>query len=425
MRRRPPGPEKQLRRDSTPYYIKPLALALPLYLIGVHISTWFSQLPLFLAGMADLRHLYVAGLMLRTGHRHELYEKAAQQFFQSAYVSPGDFPMQYNHLAYEALLYAPFSIFSYRTAYFVFLAFNVILLVAVYRLIRSRMDNIAAFYPWLPAALVPAFLPIGVALMQGQDSIVLLLVLAGALLAFDRGKDFLAGILVALGLFKFTVALPIAFFFFVWRRWRFTVGFSATATGLAVASLAIAGTAQTIKYLHLLTAMGVKLSSATDQFTYGIRIATMPNLRGLVFGLAGAHAPAVVQGITITLSIMLVVWAAMAGRKLNAADQLLFAITASAVVSYHFLFHDMSVLFLPIVCVLNRAKLGSWPAALLFVAPVWWAFSPNHFYLVCVPLCAFLFSMPEKESGALSQGAPLCPGKRSEATTSKILIARN
>jgi Glycosyltransferase family 87 len=386
------------RASASPYYLQPLALGVSLFLIAVQVSTWIFSLPEFLSGRADFRHLYVAGLMLRTGHARELYEKSAQQFFQVAYVGPGDFPMQYNHMAYEALLYAPFSIFSYRVAYFVFAAFNIALLCIVYRLLLSRTRNIAKIYRWLPAALIVAFLPIGVAVMQGQDSIVLLLTLVAAFVAIERGKEFLAGVLVALGLFKFTIVLPIALLFLVWRRWRFTAGFAVTSVSLASLSLALVGVDQALKYVHLLTSMGVKLSSDFDQAIYAIRITAMPNLRGLIFGLIGGRAsgPAV-QGLTLALSIAAISWVAITARKLDVGDRFLVAIVAAAVVSYHFLLHDMSVLFLPILAALDRYLECEVPspagksAALLFIAPAWWCFAPYYFYLACLPLCVFLF----------------------------------
>jgi hypothetical protein len=394
--------QRRTQTPSLPYYVQPLVLGTTVFLIAVQVWTWIFYLPLFLGGRADFRHLYVAGLMLRTGHARELYEKAAQQFFQIAYVSPGDFPMQYNHLPYEALLYAPFSVLRYRAGYFAFLAFNLALLVILYRLLRPRTQNIAKVYSWLPAGLIAAFIPIGVTLIQGQDSIVLLFLLTCGLLAVERDMEFWAGALIAVGLFKFTVVLPIALLFLIWRRWKFTAGFSIAAASLAGISLWMVGWAQTEKYVQLLRAMGVRLSSSADQAFYTIQITAMPNLRGLVYGLASQYVSNhAIQLITIVASISVLIWAAIAGAKLVGPDRLLFAMTASAVVSYHFLLHDMSILFLPIIAAVDRYLRSGSPAgrsaALLFIAPLCWSFAPSHFYLVCLPLCVFLAFASQKD----------------------------
>lgn len=380
------------------YYLKPLALAVSVYLIAVDLWTWVYSLPLFLAGKADLRPLYMAGYMLRTGHARQLYDVSAQQFFQTTYVGPGDFPLPYNHLAYEALLYGPFSIFRYRTAYVAFIVFNLGLLTVIYRLLSPRLRNIASIYWWLPLALLGGFIPIGITLMQGQDSIVLLLLLVGAWAALGKGRELAAGALVALGLFKFTIMLPIGFLFFVWRRWRFVAGFTATSAGLISTSLALVGTTQTIKYIHMLRNMSVALSTPADQAAYGISISSMPDIRGLVFGLASAYVSNEwIQWATFIVSGLLLFQAAVAGRKMIAPDSLLFAITVSALVGYHLLLHDMSVLLLPIVVAFDRylddgreqkRSLGK-AAAALFVAPLIRAFASYHFYLACLPLCAF------------------------------------
>jgi hypothetical protein len=394
--------QRRAQTVSLPYYVQPLALGTTVFLIAVQVWTWIFYLPLFLGGRADFRHLYVAGLMFRTGHARELYEKASQQFFQITYVSPGDFPMQYNHLPYEALFYAPFSVFRYRAGYFAFLAFNLALLVILYRLLRRRTQNIARVYSWLPAGLIAGFIPIGVTLIQGQDSIVLLFLLTCGLLAIERGMEFWAGVFVGVGLFKFTVVLPIALLFVIWRCWKFAAGFTITAVSLAGISLWMVGWAQAEKYVQLLRAMGVRLSSLGDQALYTIQIAAMPNLRGLVYGLANQYVSNhAIQFITAIVSIFVLIWATIAGARLIAPDRFLFAITASSVVSYHFLLHDMSILFLPVITALDRYLSSGSPAgrsaALLFVAPLCWSFAPSHFYLVCVPLCVFLAFASQKD----------------------------
>ena len=93
------------------------------------------------------------------------------------------------------------------------------------------------------------------------------------------------------------------------------------------------------------------------------------------------------------------------------------AITASSVVSYYLLIHDLSVLLIPIVVTLNRfigaettgdrmGRLIARAAALLFVAPVCFSYIPDHFYLVAAPLLLFLVAvMAASRRGALAAPA--------------------
>ena len=125
--------------------------------------------------------------MVRSGNAHELYEYDAQLHFQNRLVSPGDIALPFNHLAYEALLFVPFSLLSYRAAYFALLGFNLTGLAITFKLLRPGMKNLAAIYRWLPPAMFLAFLPIAAALLQGQDSILLLTLLAAALVSLLSG----------------------------------------------------------------------------------------------------------------------------------------------------------------------------------------------------------------------------------------------
>ena len=395
---------RSIPRVEVPYYIRGLALGLPAYLIGIHLWTWLFLLPVFLGGRADFRQLYIGGYMLRTGHAHELYDYMAQKRFEDLLVSPAQVALPVNHLAYEELLFMPFSLMSYRTAYFAFLAFNLLLLAVSFHLLRPRMSNLARIFRWLPAAMYLSFLPVAAALMQGQDSIVLLALLSAALVSLDRRREFLAGILVACCLFKFQIALPIAFLFFTWRYWRFCVGFVFAAVTLISLSLWMVGIRQAVVYARSLLAMSVRLDSGVTQFIYGISPRMMINLRGLIFGLANAHLSNVwIQLITLVTSSLLIVCVAIwCSRNQLPGDRFVLAIAASAVVSYHLFFPDLSIMLIPIIVILDRFVMAEasdhrsarplvCASALMFVAPVAKSYIPDHLYLAALPLCSFLY----------------------------------
>jgi hypothetical protein len=290
---------------NVPYYVRGLALGILAYLIGIHLWTWVFMLPTFLGGRADFRQLYTAGYMVRSGHARELYDYDSQRRFQNELVSRADIPLPFIRPAYQALLFAPFSWLRYRTAYFAFLAVNLILLRISFRLLRRWMDNLAEVYRWLPAALFLGFLPIAAALMQGQDSILLLTLLLAAAVSLGQSRELTAGVLVGLGLFKFQIVLPIALLFLVWRRWRFSAGFALSATAAGSVSLWLVGFAQARIYVRSLVAMGAGLVSPADLLRYPVPVAAMSNLRGLIFGLAGDRLSAFwIQAATIVLSGM-------------------------------------------------------------------------------------------------------------------------
>jgi len=386
-----------------PHYVKSLALAIPAVFLGFQISGWVFAMLALQQGRTDFRTQYTAGYMMRSGNAHRVYDYGAQLFFQNRLVGARDVALPFDHLPYEALFFVPFSYLSFKVAYFAMLAFNLVVLALFVWLIRRWTSTLDGIYPWLSSVMVMVFLPTAVALMQGQDSILLLLYLTAAFVALEGGREFLAGVLLSLGLFKFQIVLPIAFLFFLWKRWRFSAGFALTAVGLVASSFALIGREAATSYFRLLLSMSMGLSSAADQSRLGTPPAIMPNLRGLVFGLLNNRLPMTwIQIVILTLSAICIVTAYLGGSKARRGNSLLIAILAGAAVSYHFHLHDMAILLLPILvwldqCIpamphgdLHRRRVAQF-AALLFTAPVIFCFSPGHFYLAALVICWFLF----------------------------------
>jgi len=389
-----------------PYYVKGLALGIPAILLGLQISGWLFFIPVITHGHNDFRQLYTGGYMLRLGYGHQLYDYDAQKAFEDKLVSPEEIALPINHLAYEELLFVPLSLLNFRAAYLAFLGINLVLLGISFRLLLPWMDNLAAASKSLPAAMFLVFIPVAVALMQGQDSVLLLALLAAAAVSLDRGRELVAGIFVGLGLFKFQLVIPIALLFLVWRRWRFSAGFTLSSIAAGLVSLWLVGFSQIQVYIHSLLSMSVTLHTPVDQYKYGIVPTSMPNLRGLIYGLGHSDlSPSWLQAITIASSaFVLLLVAIQIPRNRPAFDALLLAITTSTVVSYHIFSHDWSILLLPLAVTLNRfinanasgrkdARLALLASVLLFVSPVCISVMPHHLYLASLPLLAFLYAI--------------------------------
>ena len=381
-------------------------------LVGIQLLGWITIFPVaLLHGHADFRQLYAAGYMVRTGHAGELYDIRAQQQFQDVLVGNDERALPFIRPAYQALLFVPFSLLPYRTAYLAFLAVNLVLLAMTFWILRPNMRNLSRVWQGLPVFIFLVFYPSALALMQGQDSILLLLLLAVALVALEQGQERRAGILVGLGLFKMQIVIPIALLFLLWRRWRFFAGFALSAGLLSLISLWVVGIAQTAAYAHSLFSVGTNLATAQQ---FPLRVSIMANLRGLLAGLLGARLPAFwIQTLTIVASILVLLWAARAvPGKQKAADAFVIAITAGLIVSYYLFIHDLSVLLIPIVITLDRFifpnpnftgsnvsagtppptldRAAAWMSAALLVAPMCIFLIPDQFYLVALPLCAFM-----------------------------------
>lgn len=374
---------------------------LPLILI-VQVGIWCVFLPQGeLRGIADFRQLYTGGYMLRTGHAKELCNYDAQKRFEDALVPiHGDFMLPINHLPFEELLFVPLSRFSYRTAYWLFLALNGALLAVCIRLLKPNMKVLSNRWRWFPALLFAAFHPISRALLLGQDSIILLTLLAGALWSLDHDRDLTAGLLLGMGVFKFQIVIPIALLFLMWRRWRVCAGFAVSGATAALISLWLIGFHGAREYADTLLGMSVRLSSRADMLHYGTIPTAMFNLRGL--------ATALLSGTLSRFSILFVIFACSVAVLVAAARQrtsLQLAIMASSLVSYHLLCHDASILIIPLAMALcSESVWRGAVAALLLLAP-FAAMIAQYGYLAAMPLLAlFVLSVSSPDKPATAAG---------------------
>ena len=395
------NPTEQDLQVSVPYYIKACALGIPAYLIGVHLWTWIFFGSAFLHGAADFRSMYSAAWAVRLGQASRLYDLYLARQLQDTYVGTISITLPYMHPPFEAVLLEPLTHLSYLHAYLLVLFLNMSLLALTLWMMRGWIQNLSRIYSWLPGALFLAFLPVAAALIQGQDSLVLLAILTGAAGAMDRESDVIAGLLVGLGLFRFQLTLPIALLFLFWRRWRFLAGFSVSATVLAACSFWIMG--RFLKsYFRLLLGMGVEFRSEANEAIYGssLHVPMMSNVRALVAGathLSGFWFHAVVVIISAIVFIIAV------RTKIQHRDSLLLAIAVCVPISYHLFMHDLSLLLLPILVGLDDVLLSetssSWTkklparlAALAFVTPLLFSYAPWHFWIACMSWLAFAVS---------------------------------
>ena len=388
--------------EGVPYYVKSLAMALPAIMLGFQISGWIFFSASIRDGHPDFRANYTAGYMVRKGWAHHLYEYEAIKSVQDSRISAESVGMPFIHPAYEALFFSPFSFLGFHGAYFAFLCTNLLLLALCFRLLHRRLEGLAHIWRPLPAAVLFTFLPVAAALMQEQDSILLLALLTVGATLLDDGREVGAGLLVGLGLFRLQLVIPIAAVFLLWRRWRFVAGFALSSTLALAVSVWLTGVAQTRLYLRSLASMSVGGTSQIEQVRYYQPITHMGNLRALVFGLtSGWLSPLQVQLVTIALSVLALLSLVGYARCARGSRALLVAITAAVLVSYHLFIHDMSVLVLPVAMALSQSML-EWESGppdptlavsstLMFSAPALMVFAPFHFYLVCLPLAWFLW----------------------------------
>jgi hypothetical protein len=293
--------------------------------------------PSAIRGRADFSTLYTAGFMVRSGHAADLFDYDANTQFQERIIGSSHGPVPFNHLAYETALYIPLSLLPYRTAYVIFLIVNLGLLLLSFQVLCRFTSYLKCVWAWLPAAIFICFLPVGVALFQGQDSIVLLALLTCSYLAMQKNQEYRAGFFLGLTLFKFQFCIPIALLLLAWNKRRAVLSFAATAAAAIGASFALTGLNTLLVYSSYLFSVSTRLG-AGEQVKYAIYPLAMPNIFGLVFAIAGNHTL-----ITALISCLVIAWASRRPPSFP------LAVAVAVLVSYHGLIHDATILIIPIL----------------------------------------------------------------------------
>lgn len=358
----------------------------------------------------DFPDFYCAARMLLDGHGHELYDADLQRQYQAHYA--GGVGTLYIHPPFEAVLYLVIAWLPLLKAYRLWSLLNLLFLAVGVQLIAKRV-----LAPWDWRVLFAAsltFVPLLLSLLQGQDSVLLLLVVILAFTAVREERAFAAGCWLGLGLFKFQIVLPVALVLILIserkRRSEFAKGFSFVALTLAGISAAISGWSVFVYprfLLHLQT-----------QPSTGIAPQAMANFRGLAYLLFyRAHSWAL--GLMLTLSAgglvkTLNVWRhAQVASPANTsgsthyehdfafANTVLFALLAS----YYLNPHDLSLLLLPIFVMPHGAFMQetlaesavSWIVlsliGLLLLPPLHlWALKAGIYAFVAVPMLLLLLT---------------------------------
>jgi hypothetical protein len=310
-------------------------------LLVLQLCTLISGISIARSRYIDFRTFYTASFMLRTGHAPQLYDYPSEQLFQSALVSPEPRALPLMSPPFAALPFAPLSRLGFWSAYFIFAAFNILLLLASLVLLKPFLATLSARWNTAPLLLFLTFLPAAIALIMGQLSFVLLAILCACFVLLRNQRDLLAGLLFSLALIKFQIALPIALLFLIWRQWRFFAGFLSGGTILTLISLWIIGPGNFPAYLHSLFSMTQAVTAAhSTQLHFGIIPSLMPNLYGLVFTLT--HAAPWGSILILALSLLLFCWTAFQRPSLS------LALLTTMLISYHLLFYDLTLLLLPL-----------------------------------------------------------------------------
>ena len=309
-------------------------------------------------GYADFTIFYSAGKIMRDGPRVDLYDGASQFAVQKEFA-PGvrirQAALPYNHPPFEALLFVPLTSFPYFDAYLIWNLFNVFILCAIPFILRSHVAILRTHPQWFWTLLSLAFFPVFMTLIQGQDSILLLLLFVLTFVFLKKNAVFIAGSCLALGLFRFHLVLPLALILLLRGKRNVILGFISVALLLLLLSVGLVGWSTVMHYPEYV----VHLEAAGAGG--GIFPGNMPTVHGLLAPFIGVSMGKLTGGLIIgLLSLVLLVIAAVYWPKRSVRTdfdlQFSFVLVITVLVSYHAYAHDLSLLLLPLLLVANHVQ---------------------------------------------------------------------
>ena len=384
----------QAKRSS----IKPLVFLLLLLIVLFNVKLLWVTKDRILEGYGDFSSFYTSALIVKGGRGTELYNYQTQREFQRplfSTVQTREDALPWVHLAYETLIYIPFTSFSYPTAVSLWTIVNILLLGVISFLLPFYFARPKLIFGISLMLFMLASFPVLVTLIQGQDCIVLLVLYTLAFSCLKKGRPGLAGFVLAFGLFKFLLVLPFVGVFLLQRQWRFVTGFVASSIIPIAVSVYIAGIGGTWEYLRFL---GQFSQSPTVQFE--IEPSKMPNLRGLIYSLLSrAFSTKYLLITTIVVSVALMGWAAISSRWYSLELRFALAMLVSLAVSYYLFVYDLTLAVLPLAITMNQMSFASDKISRVFSAAfaglcILLLTSPFHLTILFLGIAASLIALP-------------------------------
>jgi hypothetical protein len=363
-------------------------------------------------GYGDFASFYTAGEIVRTGQSARLYEPALQWKIQQQFASRVSIrlgPLPYVRPPFEALLFLPLAYLKYPAACLFWMGLKTVLwlTIPIFLLpVTGQSFQLPAY--GVQSLMCLAFFPVGFDLIQGQDSVLLLLILIGALRLMLRRSDLGCGAVLALGLFKFHLVIPLFAILMLRKKWRVAVGFTGVAAVLFGISLIMVGRSGLLNYPKYL--WGLNQVPGLGM----VKPQSMPNVRGLLTVFLGNGAlPAWAHWFLAGVLVLGVVFASRSWRgeertPLTAAFCL--GVVVMLVTSYYANSYDLTLLLLPLL-VLGKifccgGEFSLWPrtlflaaAGVLLCTPLLWAFTlkSDQFRWVAIVLLGLAASIAAAE----------------------------
>lgn len=348
----------RMRNSRTQVYFLAYCLALLISYGFISLKAGYPGFPL--GGPGDFTNYYTAGIILTQSDPAGLYDLDLQRHIQQELLEPYGYEfaggvLPYMNPPFLALPFAVLSLLPFGQAFLVWYLLHLMIIASSIALLVRECGLPSTRTPLLALLIVLAFFPTFRGLINGQSSFLVLLAVVLSYMAFRRGRDFLGGMALAIGLAKPHLILVLLLMLAFKRRWHAIMGFGLIALLLLIISWFVVGIDGLTAYVKLTASAG------TSTVVPGFYPELMPNLRGSISRLAAMLAPeqtspattatsfALIAAVAaILVGLTLVTWRGRWAPGASSFDLLFaLALTCSLIVSPHLYAHDL-ILLVPV-----------------------------------------------------------------------------
>ena len=332
--------------------------------LGCYSLCWSGLKPKVFSGVqADFSCFYRAGRMVLAGDGTRVYDLNAERLYdarlKTSFVDSGghSFSLPFVFAPFVLVVFAPLSLLPYRQSELLWYGMNVGILLTFPFLIRNRLR-------WnqrtlIIALVAPAFfVPVILALMQGQPAILLLATFALTFANLAAGTELRAGAWLALATFKPQLVIPLLLALIVMRKWKTLSGFAAAALLLFAISIGMVGWRATFAYPRAVIEFS-RLSGSIG----GEHPGNMPNLRGFLTVSLPSQSSSVVRSqiaLVATAALLLAMLFRLRRSRQFSPVSYSLVLTITLLVSYHAYLHDFALLVLPCILMADLCSQSKW-----------------------------------------------------------------
>jgi hypothetical protein len=257
------------------------------------------------------------------------------------------------HQAVAFAWYVPFAFFPPAVGYLSWAAVNLAVAAHVVHRLVARLPEPS----WAMTALLMTFFPLAYTVFVGQPIIIMLFAFTQAYLAWERGRDFEAGLWCGVLSLKIQYPVFVTLVLMAKGRWRSVAGVATTTAAIFLGSWAVYGTRGMLAFLR--TMRELSGFRTVHPFTCPRQ---MINWRGLlVNALPPWTTEAQGMALTIVLSLLtastlIVIWRGPwnpTGTRF--ASQMLGTMLVTMLANFHNHIHGATLLLVPALAVMARS----------------------------------------------------------------------